>query len=311
MGKVRKMSEYFNDASGSQSQSVRDRNGQTFVPNGAREFLPQLSQAQIDKIKTELHGMIGQRTILSNEDVVQIRRAVNIILQEPHPVLVSAMDQARVVAVLSSEPANSAAVIASLYEGGATHLAMNLPKSFQPILDTFQASGIEEVLSDLPRARSFKHPIKLLAGAVSLGIKLLAVGDQQVDQSDRKVATIESIALDVANVLDERKSNKVVLWAGSQYIKRSGNRKNCQSALDYLALNYSVYSVHNGNYLIDGGPLRKIVFDLQCPGIIVTGRNRIIDNLYTGLEGDTYGHWNAILMQPRPSLDFSYFLTSE
>jgi hypothetical protein len=139
----------------------------------------------------------------------------------------------------------------------------------------------------------------------------VAVGDQLVDQPERKASTVESIALDVANILDGGHRHRVILWASSQYLTRSKDRRVCNSALDYLALNYSVFNIHNGNYLIDGGPLRKIVFDLQCPGALTTGKNRIIDNLATGINGDTYGDWNAVLLQPRPTLDHSYFLTND
>ena len=52
--------------------------------------------------------------------------------------------------------------------------------------------------------------------------------------------------------------------------------------------------MHNGNHLVDGGPLRKIVFDLQCPLALTTGTNRTIDNLATGIEDDSYGDWDAI-----------------
>lgn len=313
-GETTKMSDSFDGIFGGTNNLISgqkiDRRA-PFATNAVREFLPQISPHQIEKIKSELHGMIGQRIVLSNDEVVQVRRAVNVLLQEPNTVLTNAMSNSRVVAILSSEPAAGVAFISALREGGATHLAMNLPKIFQPSLDKYQASGNKDVLNDLLKYRGFKHPLTLLEGAALLGIKLIAVGDQLTDQPERKGATIESIALDVANILDAEKRHNVVLWASSQYLKRSKDKTVCSSALDYLALNYSIFSVHNGNYLVDGGPLRKIVFDLQCPGALTSGRNRIIDNLATGIEGDVYGDWDAILLQPRPALDHSYFLTND
>jgi hypothetical protein len=305
------MTDSFRGNFGSASGFVRDLRGQTYAPNAVKEFLPQISPAQIDKIKSELHGMIGQRIVLSNDGVVQVRRAVNVLLQDANAVLANAMSDARVVAILSSEPAAGAPAISSLREGGATHLAMNLPKSCQTALDKYQVTGNADVLRDLLKRWGFKHPLSLLQCAAGLGVKLVAVGDQMIDQPERKSASIESIALDVSNILDSEKRHKVALWASSPYLKRSNDKKICNSSLDYLALNYNVFSVHNGNYLVDGGPLRKIVFDLQCPGALTTGRNRIIDNLATGFDGDSYGDWNAILLQPRPALDHSYFLTND
>ena len=305
------MSDSLEGISGGTKSLLRDLRGATFTANAVREFLPQLSPSQIEKIKSELHGMIGQRTLLSNDDVVQVRRAVNVLLQDANTVLAQAMSSSHVVAVLSSEPTAGAPAISALHEGGATHLAMNLPKIFQPALDQYQASGNKDVLDHLLKSRGFKHPLTLIEGAAGLGIKLSAVGDQLIDQPERKAATVESIALDVSHILDADKRHKVVLWAGSQYLKRSRDSNTCTSSLDYLALNYEVFSVHNGNYLVDGGPLRKIVFDLQCPGMLTTGRIRIIDNLATGIADDIYGDWNAILLQPRPALDHSYFLTND
>jgi len=282
-----------------------------FSRDGGREFLPPISPAQIEQIKNELGGMIGQRIILSNDQIIQTRRAVNTHLQDTNVLLRSAMMDSRIVALLSGEPTAGAIAIAALREGGATHLAMNVPKIFQTSLDNFQSTANKTVVNDLLKISGFKHPLSLLQAAAELGIRLVAVGDQMTDQKDRKAASIESIAIDVSTLLDASNSNKVILWAGSHYIKRSPKKKECTSSLDYLSLNYPVFAVHNGNYLIDGGPLRKIVFDLQCPGAIASGKDRTIDSLPTGIDSNFYGDWEAILLQPKPALDHSYFLTNE
>jgi hypothetical protein len=308
------MSEFFDNSfgvSGSLISAGQSNGSPAIDQNALKDFLPQLAPVQIDKIQSELHGMIGQRTVLSGEEIAQVRRAVNVLLQDPSTVLTNAMSSSRIVAILSSEPSAGAPSIPALQEGGATHLAMNLPKIFQPALDNYQLSNNREALSSLLKQRGFKHPLSLLESAAALGLKLVAVGDQMIDQPERKSASIESIALDVSSILDVEKRHKVVLWAGSQYLKRAKSKNNCVSSVDYLSLNYSLFIVHNGNYVVDGGPLRKICFDIQYPGALTTGTNRKIDNLPTGIEGDVYGDWDAILLQPRPAMDHSYFLTND
>jgi hypothetical protein len=282
-----------------------------FSAGGAREFLPQISPEEMEKIKKELHGMIGRRIILTNDELEQIRRAINMLLEDPNAVLRNAMASHRLVAVLSSEPACGAPVISALREGGATHLAMNLPKIFQPALDHYQATGNKAVLNEMLKHRGFKHPLPMLETAVMCGVKLVAVGDQQMYEGDRRTASIESIAIDVSNLLDQSPRSRVVLWASDHYVRRTHDPKICLSSTDYLALNHKIFTVHNGNYLVDGGPLRKIVFDLQCPGALTTGKNRLIDGLSTGVEDSLYRDWDAILLQPQPLKDHSYFLTND
>jgi hypothetical protein len=72
-----------------------------FAANAVREFLPQISPDQIEKIKSEMRGMIGQRIVLNNDQIVQVRRAVNIFLQDANQILTDAMSSARIVAILS------------------------------------------------------------------------------------------------------------------------------------------------------------------------------------------------------------------
>jgi len=281
-----------------------------FTTAAARQFLPEIGEDQIELIKAEMKGMIGHRMVLSSDEIVQIRRAVNIHLEDPNVILKNAMARTRLVAVLSSESACGGAVISALREGGATHLAMNLPKIFQPALDHYQATGNKAVLTELLKHRGFKHPLSLLETALMCGVKLVAVGDQQLYEGERKVASVESVAIDVSNILDQAPIHRVVLWAGQAYLTRSHDKKVCLSAVDYLALNHNVFCVHNGNYFIDGGPLRKVIFDLQCPGALSTGKTRLIDNLSSGVEGCRYGDWDAVLLHPKPLKDHSYFLTS-
>ena len=307
------MADVYNSYTSSTSSAGQAQAGLVvpFATKAVREFLPQISIDQVEQIKREMNGMIGHRIILTNDEVIQIRRAVNIHMEDPNAVLRSAMAQTRLVAVLSSEPACGGAVISALREGGATHLAMNIPKTFQPALDHYQATGNKAVLNDLLKHRGFKHPLSMLESAVMCGVKLVCVGDQQLYDGERKAASVESIAIDVSNILDQAPVRRVVLWAGHQYLKRSHDRKVCLSAVDYLALNHKVFSVHNGNYFVDGGPLRKIVFDLQCPGAVTTGKTRLIDNLSTGTEGCYYSDWDAVLLHPKPLKDHSYFLTND
>jgi hypothetical protein len=276
-----------------------------------REFLPEVSLSELERIQKELHGMVGPRIILMNDDLVQIRRAVNVLMEEPDAVLADAMKKSRVVAMLSSDAAIGEHSLTGLKLGGATHLAMNLPKVLQPALDAFQNSRDANDLTYFLKCRGFKHPSSFLLTAVELGLKLVATGDQSLDQPERKAASIESIAIDVSNILDQDRAAKVILWASSHYLKRTKILKTCTSTVDYLSLNHKVFTIHSGNYLVDGGPLRKIVFDLSCPGIITSGKNRLIDNLATGIDGDNYGNWNAILLEPKPTLDSSYFLTND
>jgi hypothetical protein len=284
-----------------------------------RTFLPEITVEQLEDIQRELRNMVGPRVVLMNDNLVQIRRAINVLLEEPENYLVQTLQQSKLVALLSSDPEAGIVSLPALRKGGATHLAMNLPKVLQGALDAFQKSRNPQDLDYFLKVRGFKHPLAFLDKAAELGLKLVAVGDQSMDQADKQAASILSVAMDTSQIVDSDRFAKVILWASSPYVKRSQVEKACTSAVDYLRLNHkNMHAIHCGNYLVDGGPLRKIVFDMATPGIVRCGQNRLIDSLPTGIDiddsgqrTDVYGRWNAIFLMAKPPGDFAYFLAQE
>jgi hypothetical protein len=131
-------------------------------------------------------------------------------------------------------------MVRDLAAAGATHLAVEMPESLQPVLDKFMATGVldEDKIPILDRNPGY---INILKAARDAHLKLVAVdsdSEYQVPHTSRDAngmlrdlnpeaaARFEEIwrirnstmAVDIENILDTDPKAKVVFWVGATHL---------------------------------------------------------------------------------------------
>lgn len=146
------------------------------------------------------------------------------------PALTDLMSENRVVGLGESHYAGEAMMVnmpeylKSLKEGGATHLAVEMGSSLQPMLDEFNRTGNLDV-SKLPFLSQNEDYINMLKAARELGLEVVAVDSDYREPGDyannyhreRHMAdTIDGILNEPGQ--DPDKPNKVVFVVGARHL---------------------------------------------------------------------------------------------
>ncbi len=163
--------------------------------------------------------------IKDKDKISEIKKDINKNGKDPAQALVDAMKDSRVLAIGEQHVPSPNALrkmiaetIPKLKAAGATHLALEMPPSYQEYLDRFMKDGKfdEADLKKMPKPFHDKDYIAVLKAARDAGIKLVAVDaeDNDVGNPDREKAMADSIQ----KILKADEQNKVILIAGMLHV---------------------------------------------------------------------------------------------
>lgn len=174
-----------------------------------------------------------KRDEIQTSEATEIRKEINQKGQDPKRVLLDALKDNSVLLIGETHQENNphrklaTSMMADFKAAGATHLALEIPKKSQPILDEYMRTGDEKVLDKLVMESLFgggsfhgqQSYRDLIEAAHKAGLKLVAV-DTTVSAFD--FTRDKSIAQNVGDILKSDEKAKVIMWYGSRHGAKDG-----------------------------------------------------------------------------------------
>lgn len=211
------------------------------------------------------------------------------------PALTDLMSENRVVGLGESHDAGEAMMVnmpeylKSLKEGGATHLAVEMGSSLQPMLDEFNRTGNLDV-SKLPFLSQNEDYINMLKAARELGLEVVAVDSDYREPGDyannyhreRHMAdTIDGILNEPGQ--DPDKPNKVVFVVGARHLDdytefRELSPQSPGSATEQMRARGIPIATVSPEYSSSYDALGKVTGSLESPTMVSTTEATTIGN---------------------------------
>ncbi len=176
--------------------------------------------------------------------------------QEPTEVVKQLMAQNRVLGIgehhdpsFDEQRKLGPEIIAKAKEGGATHLAVELPTWFQPVLERFEKTGDFKEFDERTPTMEGKEDFKaILSAARENGLKIQAVddreryGEPEVPLAERE----QAMASNINSILESDPNNKVVFWVGANHLARPQYPGSPKTAAEQLRTDHgrSVATIH-------------------------------------------------------------------
>jgi hypothetical protein len=257
---------------------------------------------------------------LSREQLEAIRQEIRTKGQDPEDVVPDLMRHNRVLAIGEThwnpedpQRAFGARIMRGLIESGATHLAVEMDKQYQPLLDEFMRTGQLD-LRRIPPGLADQGYLAILqaarAASLELGkpFRIVAVDSKEREQTGRGPNRDQAMASEIGRILDADRNNRVVFWVGSAHLNKitdPNSRTTYQSASEILRQRYSIATIKDQGPNQHSAPLSQLTQDITRPTIISTRTARETGNLRTGpfdLFGfkEYYRDWDYIIMYPQP-----------
>lgn len=242
----------------------------------------------------------------SPERVAEWKAEINRVGVDPHSAIVDAMKSNRVVGLGETHfPGNpwrsyGKDLIPDLKQAGATHLAVEIPESWQPQIDNYLRTG-RLPLTVIPLL-GHEH-FGIMSAARESGMDIIAVDGRHSDNRNLKMAE------KIHDILQESPDNKVVYWVGSNHLQTGGKEK---ATFDYLSPVYPVVSFHSPHPLIPEG-LSGLSSHIRKPVAIPMDSAPISGTTpeFPGLGSQTsYQRYDYSVILPRPRFEAARALAS-
>lgn len=218
---------------------------QPAVPNENQFFSGQLSDADRKRLESEE---------VKPELIEAISKKLNAVGKDPQTAILDAVKSNRVVALGETHVSpnglqeDGIALIPKMKEAGLTHLAVEIRKSQQGMLDEFLQGKIS---SDEFKTRFFEthdHKghgddwLKLMKTAHNAGIKVVAVDDyKNLDKIEylgisKETATQRDKSMSgmIGDILDKDPKAKVLFWVGADHLEKGVGKYQCDTAGELL-----------------------------------------------------------------------------
>lgn len=183
----------------------------------------------------------------TKDQLIQVKMEINEKGRDPAAMVSDLMKNNRVVGLgemhLGDNPMRrfGKEVIPQLKAAGATHLAIEVSDSLQPVIDKFMKTGqLDE--SKLPPGLRHEEYIDILKAARNAGLKIACVDDYRLSRRRD-----EFMADKINNILSENKDNKVIFWVGASHLSTRGDNKAARSAADYIREKHSIATVEGSD----------------------------------------------------------------
>lgn len=283
------------DDSGKEKKRDADERQEKEGDKPKEKYLPEkLTNGQFDKLKD-----LGK----TKEELEAIRREINEHGRSPADALVDSMKKSRVLAigethVTPNEQRNlGKELIPKLQAAGATHLALEIPKDTQPVLDEYMKTGKLDK-SKLPVLLRDDDYLAMLEAARKAGLKLVAVDAK--DDLDRD----KEMAAGIGKILDADAKAKVVFWVGAGHLDDPPGDGTHLSAAEHLKKKYDTTTVKaelpdfadiSAAQRVGVGLKDSVAIDTKSAGNL--GK---LDTFRPGSTGSrSYGHWDQIIIFPK------------
>lgn len=195
--------------------------------------------------------------------------------------------------------------IRTLAAAGATHLALEIPYTLQPLLDKFEKTGNID-LTRLAPTQQTQDYLKILEAARACKLKLAAIDVAEPWRTEVPPRDIQMTSA-IQSILRTRNGARVVAWIGSMHLEQ-GQGKSGQCAAERLK-QQGVKIATVGSEVPDVDTiLSKVVPDLTKTVSIDMAKARNIGNIdhidrrspYT-VEAK-YNWWDHVIIFPRSTL---------
>lgn len=268
---------------------------------------------------------------VSRQTLEEIRQEVREKGKDPTAAVPEIMKAVRVLAIGETHSPNNqhrrfgAEIMPKLKDSGATHLALELQKQYQPDIDHFMKTGNfeEGFLSSPDMGEEYKD---ILRAAREAGMKVVAVdkdrsgggggggGGGGSDSSEGNAPTLaeaqppeeednrsrdEIMSEGISSILDANPKNKVVFWVGGNHLSRNHSDYTGSGAI--LAQKYKVATILPQSDLAITDTLVGITRDITQPTIVNLKEAPKTADLKTSstVLSNNYQDWDYTIIYPQ------------
>ncbi|MCA9801025.1 MAG: hypothetical protein KC777_03515 [Cyanobacteria bacterium HKST-UBA02] len=195
--------------------------------------------------------------------------------------------------------------IRTLAAAGATHLALEIPHTLQPLLDNFEKTEVIDQTRLAPTQQTQDY-LKILEAARACGLKLVAIDVPEPWRTEVAPRDIQ-MAGAIKSILSSKSGSRVVAWIGSMHLEHGEGRSGLCAAELLKQQGVKIASV--GSEVPDVNTvLSKVVPDLTKTVSIDMAKATEIGNLdhidrhnpYS--VGAKYNWWDHVIVFPRSTL---------
>jgi len=273
-----------------------------------------------EKLPFPLYGMD-----ISRQTLEEIRQEIRENGKDPKAVVPETMKNVRVLAIGESHQPNNqhrrfgAQIMEKLKESGATHLALELQKQYQPDIDQFLQTGKfeEDFLSSPDMGEEYTD---ILRAARKAGIKIVAVDkdrsggggggggsdsatysppETETPEETDKRSRDEVMTDEIGKILDADPKNKVVFWVGGNHLSRTPGDYTGSATL--LAQKYKIATILPQSDLSFTDTLVGITRDITKPTMIDLTKSQKTGDFKQGSTdlASNYRDWDYTIIYPQ------------
>ncbi|MGD9682774.1 MAG: hypothetical protein AB7W16_16410 [Candidatus Obscuribacterales bacterium] len=195
--------------------------------------------------------------------------------------------------------------IKTLAAAGATHLALEIPHTLQPLLDNFEKTGVIDQTRLAPTQQTQDY-LKIIEAGRACKLKLVAIDVPEPWRTEVTPRDIQ-MASAIKSILNNQKGARVIAWVGSMHLEHGQGRSGLCAAERLKQQGVRIATV--GSEVPDVKTiLSKVVPDLTRTVSIDMAKARNIGNLdhidrhnpYS--VGTKYNWWDHVIVFPRSTL---------
>jgi hypothetical protein len=231
----------------------------------------------------------------TRQSIEAIRQDINSYGEDPLDVAQRAMREHRVLGLgewhWSPNPFRvfGAEVMPRLREAGATHLALEIAATSQPLLAAFAASGDIDRF-ELPYMLRDVDYVNILKAARSQGMKLVAVDHPDIRD--------EHMVSSISTILDADPAAKVVFWVGGGHLK---DGRGWGTAASLLRKSYSTCTIKGELAFLKVAPLLRMSRGLKRSLVVPTSKALRVGDLRDSLLDSRfrcaqYKYWDYVFI---------------